>query len=323
MKKALKIFLILFCIIVLGVIAAVAIFLKSKLNKINYENISKEDLEISKETENRLKDYTNILLLGTDTRQEDTFDDGLSDCIMIFSINNKTYDVNIVSVYRDTFLQIDDVGLTKVNYAFAYKGAPYSVKTLNKNLDLDISQYVVINFESVEKIVDSVGGVTIDLTYKEAERITKFTGRYIGAGTQNLNGEEALIYGRTRKLDNDYVRTGRMRTVVMKVFEKIKNLSYSEISDLLDELLPAVSTNISQKKILSYMTKIKKYNIVDNFGWPYDVKEYISDQWYAAPVTLEENVTKLHQEIFNDKDYEPTDAVKEISNKIIEKTGYK
>lgn len=167
MKKALKIILILFCIIVLGVIAAVAIFLRSKLGKINFEKVSREDIEINEGIEEELEGYTNIILLGLDTR-DDTFANSRSDCIMIFSINNETKEVNIVSVYRDSYLNIDNIGLDKITHAYAYGRAPLALSSINKNLDLDITEYITINFDSVKKIVDAIGGVEMTVTDAEA-----------------------------------------------------------------------------------------------------------------------------------------------------------
>lgn len=317
MKKFLKIFLIFVLIIIIVGIAAVAIFLKSKLSKINYENIAPEDIEINEGIEENLEGYTNIALFGLDTR-DNTFENSRSDCIMIISINNTTYDVNIVSIYRDTYLQIEGYGLDKVTHAYAFNKAPLALSTINKNLDLDITKYVTINFDSVVSIVDAIGGVDIDITYAEAKQIPGIS----GAGTYNLTGKQALTYGRIRKIDSDYVRTERMRTVLIKVFEKIKELPLNKLNTLVDELLPHISTNITQTEVLSYASKINQYSVNKNFGWPYEVRGKTLSAWYGVPVTLESNVKKLHEELFADEEYEVSEMVKEISQKIINKTGY-
>ena len=316
MKKFLKIILILICIIIIVGIAAVAIFLKSKLNKINYENVTSKDVEINDGVEEKLTGYTNIALLGLDAR-DNTFENSRSDCIMIISINNETNDVKVVSVYRDSYLQIEGVGLDKVTHAYAYGKAPLALSTIT-NLDLDITKYVTINFDSVVNIVDAIGGVSIDVTSAEATQIPGIN----GAGTYNLTGKQALAYGRIRKIDNDYVRTERMRTVLIKVFEKIKGLPYSNLYSLIDELLPYVTTNITQTEILSYASKINQFKVKENFGWPYETRGITLNAWYGVPVTLESNVKKLHEDLFTD-DYEVSQTVKEISEKIINKTGYK
>lgn len=318
MKKFFKILLIILLIAIIASVATVAIFLKSKLNKINYENVTANDIEINEGVEEVLTGYTNIALLGLDAKDA-TFTNSRSDCIMLISINNDTKDVKIVSVYRDTYLDIEGYGLDKVNHAYANGKAPIALSTINKNLDLDITKYVTIDFDSVVNIVDAIGGVEITLTNAEASQVPGIS----GAGTYNLTGKQALAYGRIRKIDTDYARTERMRNVVIKVFEKAKTLSFAELNSLIDELLPEVTTNINQTEIISYASKIATYNVTDSFGWPYNVKGYSGAAWYAAPVTLELNVKQLHEELFENEEYEVSETVKKISQSIINKTGYK
>lgn len=318
MKKFLKIIAIVLIIVALLGIGAVIVFFKSKLNKINYENVSAEDIKINEGIIEDLTGYTNIALLGLDTR-DNTFENSRSDCIMIISINNETKDVKIASIYRDTYLEIDDIGLDKVTHAYAYGKAPLALSTINTNLDLDITKYVTINFESVIKIVDAIGGVTVDVTNAEASQISGIT----GAGTYNLNGKQALTYGRIRKIDSDYARTERMRTILIKVFEKAKELPYTSLNSLINTLLPEISTNINQKEILAYASKINQYNVTDNFGWPYEVRGYTGTAWCAIPVTLEENVKQLHKALFENEEYKISQTVIDISSKIINETNYK
>ena len=317
-KKVIKIFLIIILIIIFSIIAVATIFVKTKLNKINYENVTKNDIEINEGIEEVLTGYTNIALLGLDT-QDATFKNSRSDCIMIISINNDTKEVKIVSVYRDTYLHIEDYGLDKVNHSYAYGKAPLALSTINTNLDLDITKYVTIDFDSVINIVDAIGGVEVTLTNAEAGQIP---GIY-GAGTYNLTGKQALAYGRIRKIDTDYARTERMRNVVIKVFEKVKGLSLTQINSLIDELLPEVTTNITQTEILSYATKMANYKVTDSFGWPYEVRGYTGTAWYAAPVTLEQNVKQLHEQLFENEEYQVSEKVEEISQNIRNRTGYR
>lgn len=314
MKKVLKIFLI-------GIITVVSvgfIFITTKLNKINYKDISEENIKINEGVGEFLTGYTNIALLGLDT-QDETFENSRTDCIMVISINNETKEVKIASIYRDTYLNIEGYGLDKITHAHAYGKVPLALSTINQNLDLDITKYVTIDFETVVNIVDEIGGVEIKLTEAETTQIPGISGE----GTYNLTGKQALTYGRIRKIDNDYARTERMRTVLIKVFEKAKNLSYNEIYALIDMLLPEVTTNITRKEILSYASKLGAYNVSDSFGWPYNVKGYSGKAWYAAPVTLESNVRKLHEDLFANCDYEVSETVTLNSKKIMEKTGYR
>lgn len=312
MKK----FFIILLIMIIVCIITVAMLLKIKLDKINYEKIAKEDIDINEGVEEILTGYTNIALLGLDSLDE-TFENSRSDCIMIISINNDTKEVKVVSVYRDTYLNIDGYGLDKVTHAHAYGKMPLVLSTINTNLDLNITQYVTIDFDSVINIVDEIGGVEIEVTELEATQISGID----NAGTYNLTGKQALQYGRIRVIDNDYARTERMRTVVIKVFEKAKKLSYSEIYSMIDKLLPKITTNITKKEILAYASKMTNYDITDNFGWPYTVKDYSGTAWYAVPVTLEQNVKQMHEKLFENEEYEVSEKVKEISKNIENKTG--
>ena len=165
-----------------------------------------------------------------------------------------------------------------------------------------------------------MGGVEITVTSAEASQIPGIK----SAGTYNLTGEQALAYGRIRKIDSDYARTERMRTVLTEVFNKAKKMSVADLNNVLDKVLPEVYTNITKSDILALIPQIASYSIVDSKGWPYETKGItLNGVWYGPPINLEKNVSQLHKELFAQDDYVPTDKVKEISNKIIQKTGYR
>lgn len=317
----LRIVVILLIILLILVIAAFATgswYLNSKLDQINYvENVTRNEITVDAQVEENLSGYRNIALFGLDTR-EDSFDDSRSDCIIIVSINNSTKDVKLLSVYRDTYVDVEGHGLTKITHAYAYGGPALALSTLNKNLDLDITEFVTVNFETVRTIVNEIGGVTITVTDAEATRIPNIS----SGGTYNLNGEQALAYARIRKIDTDYKRTERMRTVLSAIFTKVKGLSISSINSLLDTMLPHVSTNIPKDEITKLIPDILSYNITYSEGWPYETRGWSSDLWYGIPVTLESNVKELHETLFDETDYVPTQTVQDISDKIVNKTGY-
>ena len=184
-------------------------------------------------------------------------------------------------------------------------------------MDLNITEFVTVNFDTVETIVDSIGGITLTITDSEASQIGFSSG-----GTYTLDGKEALAYSRIRKIDSDYQRTERMRTVLEAVFNKVKKQELSEISNFVDIVLPHISTNMSTNSIISLVPSAVFYKITDSTGWPYDVSGYSSDAWYGVPVTLESNVKEFHQNVFGNSDYTPSDTVEEISDSIIAETGY-
>lgn len=314
--KGLGIFFIVLIVIIASALAAGYAFLTHKLSNLNYVNIDESAIAINANVDESLKDYRNIVILGVDSR-DNSYSNTRSDCIIIASINKKTNDVKLTSVYRDTYVNIDGYGLDKITHAYAYGGPELAMSTLNQNLDLNITEFVTVNFETVETIVDAVGGISLTITDAEAGQIGLSSG-----GTYNLDGEEALAYSRIRKIDSDYQRTERMRTVLEAVFDKIKSLNISALSDLVDTILPLVSTNISSNEIIAMLPSVIFYNITNSEGWPYDVSGYSSDAWYGVPVTLESNVKELHSELFENDNYTPSETVQEISDDIINETGY-
>ena len=318
--SGLKVFFIIVSIILIIFLIGIAVgynFINSKLNKINYEEIDENEIEVTEEVKEELSGYRNIVLFGIDDADGYT---GRSDCIIIFSIDQKTKNVKMTSIYRDTYVEVPGHGYTKINHAFAYGGATLAMSTINRNLDLNITEYVTINFQVVKEIVDLVGGVKIDVTSKEATQIPGIT----KAGTYNLNGTQALAYGRIRKIDSDEKRTERMRTVVDKVFSKVKKMSPLEMNKIADEILPELHTNIKKSEITKIMKDVTSYKIGESMGWPYEVEgKMISKVWYGIPKTLQESVQKLHGELFKETDYKTTETVENISNTIIKKTGVK
>ena len=142
-------------------------------------------------------------------------------------------------------------------------------------------------------------------------------------GIQTLDGVQAVSYARIRHTDGgDYRRTERMRTVIEAMFEKLKTKSLGEINDLADQILPEIYTNIGPDEIIMLAPTILQYEINESIGWPYDVEGITLDLWYGVPVTLESNVKELHMEAFGEENYTPSEAVQEISDRIIERTGY-
>ena len=144
------------------------------------------------------------------------------------------------------------------------------------------------------------------------------------AGRYTLDGVQAVGYSRIRYTEGgDYKITERMREVITAMFKKLKTKNVSEINKLMDEILPKVYTNISSGSILAMIPDLLKYNIDESIGWPYKTQGITLDRWYGIPVTLESNVKELHEKVFNEENYEVPEDIKEISNKIISKTGYK
>lgn len=335
--RKLKIFgkIVLTLIIILAVLLGTAYwYVTNKLGKLNKVDIDEADLGISTETSSNLSKYRNIAIFGVDSRSDDYGVGNRSDCIIIASINNSTGEIKLISVYRDTYVNIKGHGLDKITHAYSYGEAPLAINTLNRNLDLNIKEFVTVNFDSVAKAVDQLGGVKISVTSEETKYINtyidetaKVTGKAANhitqAGTYNMDGVQAVAYSRIRyTAGGDYKRTERMRTVIEAMFTKLKTKNVAEINSFADKILPCVYTNISSGDLISMIPSMAKYKVGESIGWPYETKGKTMDRWYGIPVTLESNVTKLHKEAFGEENYTPSSDVKSISDSIISKTGY-
>ena len=321
-KRKLKAFgiavLVLLTLLVI-IIGGTFWFVSDKLGKMQQIDLKEEDLNVSAQAEENLADFRNIAIFGIDSREDSYSKGNRSDCIIIASINNKTKEVKLVSVYRDTYVQIEGHGLDKITHAYSYGEAPLAIKTLNENLDLNIKEFVTVNFDAVKEIIDDIGGISMEITSEEVSHIPGLS----KAGTYNLTGEQALAYARIRyATGGDYKRTERMRDVLTAVANKVKTMNISQLNKLVNDLLPKVYTNITASDIFSLLPSVPSFKITESIGWPYETKGITLDRWYGIPITLESNVTRLHQEVFGETDYVPSDNVKQISNEIIEKTGY-
>lgn len=331
--KTLIILMLILILLFVGIVA----YGFSKLGKIKHDDsFNKNDIEINEGVETT--GYMNLYLFGVDARdQNNSYNESLSDVIMVISINQDTKKVKIASVYRDTYLQ--DAKLKKfdkITHSFLRGGPSLSMSSLNTNLDLDITDYVAINFNVVIDVVDAVGGIELDISKEEAREMKNYitemnncTGhnsKYIEApGLQLVDGVQATAYARQRYTGaGDWDRAKRQREVLNLVFEKMKKMNIGQLNKLADTVLEKVSTNIETKQILYLITQAASYEVEETVGWPYDVADYQPGEiWYGVPRNLEKQVVKLHEYLFEKEDYQVSSIVKNISDKMIKQTGIK
>lgn len=301
-----------------------------KLDKLDINILDKDKLEAYRDT----GPYTNIALFGLDSR-EGELDGGVqSDCIMIASINNETNDVKLVSIYRDTLLQQADGTYEKANSAYNRGGPEEAISLLNRNFDLDIQNYVSANFNALVDVIDSLGGIELDMTQEEAFYSNGYafeTAQVVGqemkpikeeAGIQLLDGVHAVGYARIRYTDgNDFKRTERQRVVLQKVAEKAKKANLLTLNEIVDKVFPQISTNLTLKDMMGFAANIMDYNIVQTGGFPYQVTTDESvrehDGSYVVPIGLRSNVEQLHRELFGEEAYVPSEKVQQINDEII------
>lgn len=340
MNKGLKIFLIILLVLVifiLGLGVAGYTFVNGKIGKMQKENIDTTAVGINEETKQELKGYRNIALLGIDSRADDYGLGNRSDCMMIASINQETNEIKLISVYRDTYVYVMENGtkrLDKITHAYSYGGAQNTLKSLNEAMDLNITEFVTVNFDAVIAAVDSLGGVYIDIDESEIKYVNDYidatsessgvkSSHITHSGRQKLDGVQAVSYTRVRyTAGGDYKRTERMRTVVEAMLSKAKTLNVGQLNSFADTILPKIRTNISTSEIWGLIPKLASFKVTESIGWPYDTKGITLDRWYGVPVTLQSNVERLHKEAFEQEDYEASDTVKEMSAAIVKKTGY-
>ena len=340
MNKGIKIFLIILLvlvIIIVGLGVAGYTFVNGKIGKMQKEDIDTTAVGINEETKQELKGYRNIALLGIDSRADDYGLGNRSDCMMIASINQETNEIKLISVYRDTYVYVTENGtkrLDKITHAYSYGGAQNTLKSLNEAMDLNITEFVTVNFDAVIAAVDSLGGVYIDIDESEIKYVNDYidatsessgvkSSHITHSGRQKLDGVQAVSYTRVRyTAGGDYKRTERMRTVVEAMLSKAKTLGVGQLNSFADTILPKIRTNISSSEIWGLIPKLASFKVTESIGWPYDTKGITLDRWYGVPVTLQSNVERLHKEAFEQEDYEASDTVKEMSAAIVKKTGY-
>lgn len=333
------IFLILEILVIL--VLAAGLYIWSKLDELNRTVVDEEAVGISEEIdEDLVQGYTNIALFGLDTRDSDaSLATGRSDTIMVVSINNDTSEIRMISVYRDTYLGIDDgegnLSYLKANSAYASYGAEGAIRMLNQNLDLDITDYVTVDFYALVEVVDLMGGVELEITEAEAEVINKWidataeivgveSSHISGAGTYLCDGVQTTAYCRIRSTSGgDFTRAQRQRTVLAQLFKSARTSSLTTLNSVIDAVLPDVETSLSNAEILSLASHLVSYSLADTSGFPFDLTTatYDSVGSVDVPCTLETNVTQLYAFFFEEEDYKPSSTVQSISDTIIMYTG--
>ncbi len=315
-------------LVILILTLAIAGYVFSKLSMINKVFLEKQDLSCVD-----VDGYVNILLLGVDSRDMDNIKGTGADAIMVLSLKEETGEVKLMSVYRDTYLKMgNSKQYGKITDANRIGGPKMMIQTLNQAMDLNIHQFVVVNFKMVSDLVNAVDGITVDVEDYEISELNKYTietAEAIGqknynlvehSGKQTLEGVQAVSYGRIRKgVGDDFKRTERMRTVLTKVFKKMQNMDVKQLDKLLNKLLPQVQTNISTKDMLIMASQLPTYKISGSESWPYEkTTGSFGGVSYVFPDDLATNTSMMHKKMFGQKNYKPSNKVLNMNNIIID-----
>ncbi len=342
-KKIIIGVLIALIVLVLGFAGAVYAYIQHNFGKMNGQNeFDLKDVlneNISLEMRDKMeKGYWTVAVFGLDSRDSSTGKGNQSDVIMIVNLNRETGEIKLVSVFRDTYLNVSDKNTyNKINAAYALGGPEQAVKALNKNLDLNITHYVAFNWKAVATAINILGGVDIDISKSEFYYINAFItetvkGTGIGsvqlksAGVNHLDGVQAVAYGRLRLMDSDYARTERQRLIIQKAFEKAKKADFATLNSLVGNMSAMCATNINVNDLLPMVKNITKYHLGDSMGFPaargeQKIKIGKNNAACVIPQTLVSNVTSLHNFLYAEENYTPSSTVQTISSKIASATG--
>lgn len=299
----------------------------------SFEQMPNVYLDSDKKEE--MEGYWTIALFGVDSRDNSVGKGNNADVIIICNIERKTGEIKLVSVFRDSYLNISESGTyNKINQAYFLGGPKQAVEALNRNLDLQIDDFATFNWKAVVDAVNILGGVDVELSKQEFYYINAFITETVEAtgvasrqlkqaGPNHLDGVQAVAYARLRKMDTDFARTERQRKIISLCFQKLKEADFSVVNNVMEVVFPQILTSVTLNDIIPAAGSLTRYSIADTMGFPESRSDVIMGKKgdCVIPQTLESNVARLHQFLFGDEDYRPSEMVGRISTKIAEDTG--
>ena len=331
---ALGIVLVLFVIVTICYLVSHARYL---INKLDIHEISSTELMSNEGVKDATSDYMTIALFGVDSKDGNKNQGANSDTVMIVSINKKTSEMRIVSVYKDTYMYLEN-GLSDTNklvYAYQTGGALASINSLNVNLDLYITDYITVDYSAMADLVDALGGVTVTVTEDEANSLNKnlaeqisISGRYSDgvytAGTHTLNGQQTVAYTRIKNVGTgDVTRTKRQREVLTQIFTLIMDADNDIKESLISLAISCISASMTEDELLELMSDYSDITLTESTAYPFTFdKATLTDKGTVLVAsTMAENVSALHDFLYDTDGYVPTDLVQNISVAISAETG--
>lgn len=325
----------------MAVVASTGVVLvASKMTKIETTELDTDKLNIAETEEEIETGYVNVALFGLDSRQDDLGKGNRSDTMMIASLNKETKEVRMVSIYRDTLLQLDDGSYNKANSAYSFGGPEGAISLINRNMDMNIEKYVAVNFNALVDVIDALGGLDVSMTYEEVVHTNNYcveTSKVTGKGyekieptnpgtyqTYHLNGVQAVSYSRIRYTEGgDFVRAARQRTILMMIAEKAQTMSLSTVNKIIDSVFPQVSTNFTLAEMIGYAKDFQKYTIGESMGFPEnnttDMLNVVGS--VVIPSTLSSNVADVHRFLFGNDGYQVSSKISQIEGGIAAKAA--
>lgn len=302
-------------------------YIMTKYNKFQLNPFEGNDLQINEGVQQ--EKYTTIALFGGDSREGQLEAGTHADTMMIVSINKENKEVRIVSIYRDLLTKQLDRKLNKANHAYYHGGPLEAINMLNQNLDLDIRDYVTVDFKAMADAVDLLGGIEIDVTDAEAEELNNYidetalvTGKktkHIEGGMQTLDGVQTVTYARIRKnVGDDYKRTERQRLVIEKMLEKIKQTDMSTLNDIIDTVFPQVSTSFELKELVQLATGVLQYELKETSGYPFETKDEMIKGLGSVVMSKDakQSLVELHAFLYPNEEYTISETAESIVQEI-------
>lgn len=313
-------------LILIAIVIGFYAFAFSKLDSCDWDD---DSIYMNEFSDKNIDGYTNIALFGVDSRKNDLTKNTRSDSMIIASINKSSKKVKLVSIFRDTYVSIPDHGYTKLNHAYAYGGPKLAIETINRNFDMNITDFVTVNFSALTDAIDALGGITVNITkeeLKEVNRYAKDVANINGkewteipsAGEQVLTGVQATGYSRVRYTNGgDFTRAQRQRTVVEALLAKAKHSNPVKLYKAANSLLPEICTGMGNMEMAGLSVFLPFYSIEEQTGYPFDkVNKTINKADVVISTSPASNVSKLHEYLFGTKDYTPSETVQSINKDI-------
>ncbi len=325
-------------IILLLILAMILVaFIWSMTGNFERQDTSTADWSISDSVAQSLKGYRNIAILGSDARKGEGYDGSRTDAIIVLSIRKSDGRIRLISVMRDSYLQVGlsdgTLGLDKITHAHAYGGGVDTCASLNRSLDLNIKEYVIFDWKAVADTVDALGGVTVNVRHSELRDLNHYGNetavnvdghhtKITHSGRQRLDGVQAATYCRIRKTSGgDTGRARRYKTIVAAVIKEAM-VSPIGLQKMSKNVLPEIRTNMTRAGMMTAILGAPGYDMEKSVAWP---KSYwggiIGGVWYAVPTTLSSDITWLHEKAFGESNYIPSAQCEEISSEIVARTG--
>lgn len=332
-KRRKRVIVLLVELLILAILLGIG-YMMLKYDKIQLNPLVADDISINHGVEN--EGYTTIALFGGDSREGKLGAGTHADTIIVASIDNDDKTIRMVSIYRDLLTMQKDDRVRKANSAYFEDGPLEAINMLNRNFDLDIEDYVTVDFSIMADVVDMLGGIEVDVSDAEAAEMNNYIGEtadvvgkkgvFVQGGMQTLDGVQTVTYARIRKnVGGDYARTERQRVVIQTIVEKVKKTDLTTINDIVNQSFSKISTSLTLKEIISMAANVKKYELDGSNGYAFEHTDGMIEGIGSVviPLGVAENVKELHEFIYpKDTEYVVSDTVKSIATKIEKLSGY-